>query len=376
MGSMKFLDAKKVSDIKQLAIPERDQGVTRTYYSYPAKFLAKLPQGLISRFTLEGDLVLDPFVGGGTTGLEAMILNRRFIGYDINPFAILVSKVKTTYIKPHRLNQELICLCQDLNMVSEGLNGVLDEGDKMCLGPQISREIEGLALKISRISDEDVQRFFKLALIHTVKIVGRRDFEIRKGGQNVSIHPIFERKCNKMIRNMADLPRHPLYIPKFMQSSSQNLDIIQDSEVDLIIGSPPYKDKDIEYQHIQIQRRSLHKSKRSDLISKLLGTQPLSKSVLCWTGEKGRVYWKTSADVLKECFRVLKHGNFGFFWTGFKSQADTEKYSEQLIDTGYQLAAIMPVELSNDRAASSRSTHHGRTTHMMSSDNLFIVKKL
>ncbi|MFW9777523.1 MAG: DNA methyltransferase [Candidatus Heimdallarchaeota archaeon] len=376
MGSMKFLDAKKISDIKQLAIPEREQGVTRTYYSYPAKFLAKLPRGLISRFTSEGDLVLDPFVGGGTTGLEAMILNRKFIGYDINPFAIFVSKVKTTYIEPERLNKELIILSQDRSTFSEGSNVVLDQEDKICLGPQISSEIESLASKIGKIRPENIQQFFKLALIHSVKIIGRRDFENRKGEQIGSIYPIFERKSHKMIRNMADLPRYSQYTPKFVQSSSQNLDIIQNNDVDLIIGSPPYKDKDIEYQQLQIQRRSLRKSKRTEIISKLLGTQPLHRSILCWTGEKGEVYWKTSIEILKECFRVLKPGNFGFFWTGFKSPTDAEKYCEQLTYIGFQLVTIIPVELSHDRSASSRSTHHGRPTNMMSFDSLFIVQKL
>ncbi|UCG90750.1 MAG: site-specific DNA-methyltransferase, partial [Candidatus Heimdallarchaeota archaeon] len=77
--------------ITDLAKPERDKGYTRTFYSYPAKFLSKLPRGLIERFSKKEELIFDPFVGGGTTGLEAMLLERQFIGYDINPFAILVS---------------------------------------------------------------------------------------------------------------------------------------------------------------------------------------------------------------------------------------------------------------------------------------------
>lgn len=34
--------------------------------------------------TDEGDLVLDPFMGSGTTGLVAKELNRNYIGFDIN----------------------------------------------------------------------------------------------------------------------------------------------------------------------------------------------------------------------------------------------------------------------------------------------------
>ncbi|MFX0051117.1 MAG: DNA methyltransferase, partial [Candidatus Hermodarchaeota archaeon] len=91
---------KEISWIRELTKPEREHGLTHTFYSYPAKFLSKLPRALIKRYTDEGELILDPFVGGGTTGVEAMVLNRRFIGYDLNPFAIFVSKVKTTFIDP------------------------------------------------------------------------------------------------------------------------------------------------------------------------------------------------------------------------------------------------------------------------------------
>ena len=82
------LNSDEIVYITDLAKPERDKGYTRTFYSYPAKFQAKLPRGLIKRYSSEGELIFDPFVGGGTTGLEALLINRRFLGYDINPFAI------------------------------------------------------------------------------------------------------------------------------------------------------------------------------------------------------------------------------------------------------------------------------------------------
>ena len=40
---------------------------------------------LVERFSKQGDLILDPFCGGGTTGFVALKLNRRFIGVDIDP---------------------------------------------------------------------------------------------------------------------------------------------------------------------------------------------------------------------------------------------------------------------------------------------------
>jgi site-specific DNA-methyltransferase (adenine-specific) len=43
---------------------------------------------LVERFTVPGQLVFDPFVGGGTTAVVAVSLGRRFIGIDIDPKAI------------------------------------------------------------------------------------------------------------------------------------------------------------------------------------------------------------------------------------------------------------------------------------------------
>jgi DNA modification methylase len=43
---------------------------------------------LVNRLTKPGQLVCDPFVGGGTTALMALALNRRFIGCDVDKAAV------------------------------------------------------------------------------------------------------------------------------------------------------------------------------------------------------------------------------------------------------------------------------------------------
>ena len=47
----------------------------------------------IEQLTDEGDIVVDPFVGSGTTARESLIRNRRFIGFDVNPVAIELTKM-------------------------------------------------------------------------------------------------------------------------------------------------------------------------------------------------------------------------------------------------------------------------------------------
>lgn len=74
----------------------RTDALTHGVHSYPAKFIPQLPARIIGALSEPGDLVVDPFAGGGTTGVEAMRLGRRFVGVDANPVAILLGNVKTT----------------------------------------------------------------------------------------------------------------------------------------------------------------------------------------------------------------------------------------------------------------------------------------
>ena len=49
---------------------------------HPAPFPVELPRRLIELYTYAGDIILDPFMGSGTTAIAAIRSNRRYIGYD------------------------------------------------------------------------------------------------------------------------------------------------------------------------------------------------------------------------------------------------------------------------------------------------------
>lgn len=59
---------------------------------HPAPFPVELPHRLINLYTYEGDVVLDPFCGSGTTCMAAMKNNRHYIGYDIKKEYIELSE--------------------------------------------------------------------------------------------------------------------------------------------------------------------------------------------------------------------------------------------------------------------------------------------
>jgi len=82
--------------LSALASRNRVEGLTHKFYRYPARFNPEFVRAAIREWTLPGDTVLDPFMGGGTTIVEALAEGRIVAGVDINPVACLVARVKTT----------------------------------------------------------------------------------------------------------------------------------------------------------------------------------------------------------------------------------------------------------------------------------------
>ena len=76
---------------------------THGYHQYSAKYIPQIPNRLISNFTKKNDLILDNFMGSGTTLVESKVLGRNAIGIDVNPLACLISKVKTTTIQKSKI---------------------------------------------------------------------------------------------------------------------------------------------------------------------------------------------------------------------------------------------------------------------------------
>lgn len=80
------------------------RGATHRFYRYPARFSPQFARAVIEALTEPGDLVLDPFIGGGTTAVEALRAGRRCVGTDINELAIFASSVKTTLLEASEID--------------------------------------------------------------------------------------------------------------------------------------------------------------------------------------------------------------------------------------------------------------------------------
>ncbi len=61
---------------------------------HPAPFPVELPRRLIELYSFQGDLVLDPFMGSGTTAVAAVEADRHFVGYDNDPTYLEIARAR------------------------------------------------------------------------------------------------------------------------------------------------------------------------------------------------------------------------------------------------------------------------------------------
>lgn len=148
---------------------------THLIHSYPAKLLSNIPFYFLSSdyFCPSDGVVLDPFCGTGTVLLEAALSGRQAWGADANPLAILISKVKTTYI-----SREILL---------KNLSVVLNRAERSREMPQMDSVIEGwfshstvtqlyrLQQSIRKIKNDNHRDFFLLCFSNLIRKVSYAD---------------------------------------------------------------------------------------------------------------------------------------------------------------------------------------------------------
>ncbi len=90
---LEFLNTNKLSvTSEQVTNPDGYKGLYG-FHKYWGKKPMETYGFLIEKLTQEGEVVCDPFLGSGVAALEAFSRNRRFIGCDINPIAVGLSRL-------------------------------------------------------------------------------------------------------------------------------------------------------------------------------------------------------------------------------------------------------------------------------------------
>lgn len=197
-----------------------NQYLTHWIYPYKGKFHPQMIRALLNIIGLDkGDTVLDPFIGSGTTAVEAQLLGINCVGVDISPLCVLQSRVKTESIQvlPEILEWKDEILKKVgvnlFNLDSNALNKVIDS-----------------------IPNEKVRNFYLMA-----KLVAVSDNKRRKRDFTNS----FKKNLDKMIFSVKDY----IDIVKELNLTLGKVDIrvgdtrnlpLKDNSIDGIVTSPPY----------------------------------------------------------------------------------------------------------------------------------------
>lgn len=195
-----------------------NQYLTHWIYPYKGKFHPQMIRAALNIIGLQpGETVLDPFIGSGTTALEAQLLGVNCVGLDASPLCVLQSRVKTA---SREVIKEIRAQCEALPAPRLG-EAALDEK----------------ALKfIASCTDQRVQDFFRLA-----KLVALSDSVRRKK----DFASAFDTRTKLMVQSVTDYDQIRTELKLSLgratieQGDARALPF-RDESIDGIITSPPY----------------------------------------------------------------------------------------------------------------------------------------
>jgi len=222
------------------------QYLTHKFHSYPARFIPQIPLTFIKLFTKEGETVLDPMCGCGTTLVEAFLNNRNSIGNDFNPLATLISKVKVTlipdaefrYLK-NKLQKMKKYLDLDYKRIDKRLESLPNRKISRIFNRVVISKLEVIRETLLEIKEggghEDIYDLGRVALSATI-------WSLVENGGGLDVDDLFLKKINSMekeLKKMEKIVKNPPPKVKIITGDARKLEV-ESNSVDLIVTSPPY----------------------------------------------------------------------------------------------------------------------------------------
>jgi putative DNA methylase len=137
----------KTEFIKNLAPQEVLQNVKALPHTAPYKihrYFARRPwnvfEKIINTFTSPGDLILDPFMGGGVTIYEGLKLGRKVVGFDLNPLShFIVTSMIQTDLNLQKIDEYFLEISKKFAQLVESVSTESDQG---VLWKELTYEVE------------------------------------------------------------------------------------------------------------------------------------------------------------------------------------------------------------------------------------------
>ncbi|MCO5162921.1 MAG: site-specific DNA-methyltransferase [Mesorhizobium sp.] len=223
--------------------------------SYRACFKAELPRFFIERLTEPGDLVYDPFMGRGTTPLEAALLGRRAAGNDVNPLSAMLVGPR---LAPPTLDDVRTALAAiDLEAGAESDPDLL-----AFYHPDTLRQIAALRAWMLARADRltPAERWIRMVALNrltghspgffsvytlppnqAVSLASQRRINARRG-QTPPRRDVAAIILRKSARLLAGAVPRPMESPLLMTGRASHTPALADASVALCVTSPPFLD--------------------------------------------------------------------------------------------------------------------------------------
>jgi hypothetical protein len=341
--------------------------------SYRACFKPQLPRYFIEKFTVAGDLVYDPFMGRGTTLIEAALWGRQVAGNDVNPLS-------TMLIEPR------------LNIPT--LDDVKNRLERIRFDPQAQSEID-LSMFFHRKTLAEIvslQRYLSeqrasgkedridkwIRMVATNRLTGHSKgfFSVYTLPPNQATSPARQRKINErrrqepeyrnvkaliikktksLLRNLTDTQRETVNrVGSRALLSSQPAHLtphLRAGSVQLTVTSPPFLDV-VQYSQDNWLRCWFNQIDGNKVAEQMT----MAKTVDEWSKEMARVF--------AELYRITKPGGYVAFEVGEvrKGSVRLEEYVVPLgLNVGFQCIAILINQQLFTKTANIWGIHNNRT---------------
>lgn len=202
---------------------------THQLHPYPAKLLPHIANFFIRAKAVRGSsgAVLDPFCGSGTVALEASLAGLTPLVADANPFALLLTKVKTFPYDVDGLRKQLkslILKCRRYKRAPE----VDIINPSLWYKKEHKQKLDVIARAVSEIEDIDQRDFFRLAF----SVVARR---VSYSDPAVSV-PVrlrqkesLSKEANARVKNRLDWIESLNVVNEFLVACEQNIQRVADA---------------------------------------------------------------------------------------------------------------------------------------------------
>ena len=388
--------------------------ITHGFYTYPAKFIPQLSARIIKEHSKKNDIVIDPFMGSGTTIVEAIINERIGIGTDINEVAVLLSKVKTTPIEYNLLTNEFSNLSFQLryklrgNFTKELENAkkrfALHERVDYWFKPHIKDRLIIILDSILQIGNKDIQDFFLITFAQILKSCSiwlQKSVKPTRDQQKKEIDPLykFEWQAKRMLKKFKDfdflisenVKNNIAEYRQVKNNDARNLPCDADTAA-LIVTSPPYVTS---YEYADLHQLPLlwfgHLDELSNYRKKFIGSSFRKRKqinllsataediIVNFDGNKKALEVETYfADMLEsfiEMKRVLRVGGKAAVVIGNTklkgvSILNAEVFMEQFENIGFKTHEIIHREIPSKMLPSTRDSKTGRFVKAASSNKI------